>query len=407
MGSYKKAGYLFITLGIILSYFIYVMVLKALPDPLSDYNGHTYVYLNLFKGGNPIEGWMAVPYCLWHVTVMGLNRFLGIPIDNSAAISTCIYSLFFYAVLFYFFDRWFDKKGTEVKSVLLAFFLSFIQGIYISWLDAGEGYLGVFSFNPLHNPTQTCVRGFGLVCFMLVSDIWERLKNPEFGGRFLKIGDKLTKHYVLLAVFLLLSASAKPTFAEMFIPAVAFSMLFRWIYKLIKKQSAGAYFAECLKMLLCAVPALVYILIQFLAYFVFGGSYGDGGTFIVTAPFEAWKIYSDNIVLSIFLALAFPLFVILIDAGFFLKDQTAKLALTGYLISLIEAGFFSEEEKIEHGDFLWPMMSGLMLVWTVATARYCELEDKADGTKLKAVTFAGWIIFAFHVLYGVLYLMGI
>lgn len=405
MESNRKAGYLLVVLGTILAYFTYMFVLKELPNTLSDYNGHTYVYLKLMMGPRPLEGWAAAPYCLWHVTVIMLNKLAGVPLDSSAALSSCIYALFFFLTAYHFFYKWSGREDAKVKSVVLAFFVSFLQGIYLSWVLSGNGYAGIFSMNPHHNPTQMCVRGFGLMCFMLVADIWERTKNPEFKGRFFTIGDKLTGHYVLLAVFLFLSAAAKPTFAEMFIPAVAFTMLVVWIIKIVKKQEAGAYFKECLKMLLAAAPALLYILVQFLAYFIFGGSYGEGGSFVITTPFEAWRYYSDNIVLSIVLGMAFPLYVILTDAGFFFKNLVGRLALVGYFVGLLEAAFLGEKEKMDSGDFLWPMMSGMLLLWVVSVARFTENEEK--DIKHRLMYIIGWAIFALHVLYGVIGLTGL
>ena len=67
-----------ILFGILLAWLIYQIVLKELPETLSDYNGHTYVYLPMFNRSTWFQGWKTVPYCLWHLCVLGLNHILRI-----------------------------------------------------------------------------------------------------------------------------------------------------------------------------------------------------------------------------------------------------------------------------------------------------------------------------------------
>ena len=74
-----------ILFGILLAWLIYQIVLKELPRTLSDYNGHTYVYLPMFNHSTWFQGWKTVPYCLWHMCVLGLNHILRIPLEVSAA----------------------------------------------------------------------------------------------------------------------------------------------------------------------------------------------------------------------------------------------------------------------------------------------------------------------------------
>ena len=87
-----------ILFGILLAWLIYQIVLKELPETLSDYNGHTYVYLPLFNRSTWFQGWKTVPYCLWHLCVLGLNHILRIPLEVSAAYVTGAFHLFAYFV---------------------------------------------------------------------------------------------------------------------------------------------------------------------------------------------------------------------------------------------------------------------------------------------------------------------
>ena len=57
-------------------------------------------------------------------------------------------------------------------------------------------------------------------------------------------------------------------------------MLYRLLKLCVRKDERKTeYFRHCVYTFLCALPALFYILLQFLAYFFWGGSYGADGSF--------------------------------------------------------------------------------------------------------------------------------
>ncbi|MCI9142786.1 MAG: hypothetical protein HFH87_09210 [Lachnospiraceae bacterium] len=59
-------------------------------------------------------------------------------------------------------------------------------------------------------------------------------------------------------------------------------------------------------------------------------------------------------------------------------------------------------EKLTHGDFLWPMMSGLLLMFTASLMRLLVLErTQADTRGKKLLLAAAWFLFCIHVLYGI------
>lgn len=394
--------------GALLACLTYIYVLNSFITG-SDYSAHTYSFIPLYTGENWIKGWMATPYCMWHLTILFMHYVLFIPFENAAAYAGCIYTLFSYFTMYWIFQRITEAAGSRdssVRSGLLSFCMCMIQGLYCSWLDAGERYLGIYSMNPIHNPTYTCMKGFSLICFCLVCDIWGKQKDDNYRGIFFRVENGLKRYYIYLTVLLFLSVMAKPTFAEMFIPAVAFLMLGELISRLVKKDgSAQAYFRHCLITLCCAIPALLYILLQFLAYFIWGGSYGNGAL-IVTEWFEVWHLYSQNVALSIGLGLAFPLFMLLINGNFFIKNDMGRLALAGYLISLLEAALLGESEpKFNHANFLWPMMSGMLFMFLVSVMRLLVLERKQADKKVRTVLIAAaWFLFLVHTFCGVLYM---
>lgn len=409
-GKQDRRNDLFVvSVGVALFYMTYSVVMHELQGTLNDYQAHTYIFLPMFKRETWAEGWMMVPHCLWHLCVLALKWALHAPVEESAAYVSGGFQVASYLVTYWALRRYSEAKGLalgQIKAAAIALGLSVAQSLDIRWLDAGN-YLGTFSMNPFHNPTYMCARPFALLCFFLVCDIWGRQREEGYRGIFFRVERGLNRYYGYLAAVLFLSVVAKPTFAEMFILAVGSYMLAGWIGRIGKKDgNAGGYFRQCLTMLLCAVPALVYLIIQFLAYSVWGGSYGSDGSFIVTGWMEVWSLYSENVILSIALGLAFPLFLILIDVRFFLRESMGRLALTGYAAGLLEAALLGEEgEKLSHGNFLWPMMSGMLLLWAAALLRLLVLDGtQADTRGRRLLVGLAWALFCAHVLFGFLYI---
>lgn len=409
-----------VLLGIIYGFLTIKMVLPQLQNNLSDYSGHLYTYLPLFSKETLLEGWATVPYFLWHIFVLVFYKLLNTPLEMAAAYTSAIFALFAYGALVFVLSKF---VADQRYAAFYSFCLCLVQGIYFYWLETGDRFGGLFSMNPYHNPTQMCVQGISILCLALIIDIWGSQKDAAYNGIFFQVENGLKKYYIWLSVLLFLSVLAKPTFAEMFIPAVGLIMLITWIQKLCKKENAKEYFQILLKTFCLAIPALFYIFLQFLDYFIFGGSYGDSGSVVITAWMEVWKLFTENTVLSIALGMAFPLYVLLIDSSFFIYNTIGQLGVLSYLIGLLEASLLGESGwKLSHGDFLWPMMSGMLVFWLIAFLRFITLEgqviiaygqeyEKNSSEKSSTIQFyhtikiyIGYGLFFAHVLCGICYI---
>ena len=395
----------------LLVFITYFISINELRNEVSDFSGHVYTYIPLLKGSQGVDGWMAVPYFMWHLSVIALEEFTPIPLEASAALVSCFFAMFGFYVLYWMFDKvaaYYELECGAVQKGFFAFALSMVQPLFMYWFDTTSQYLGQFSINPMHNPTHMCVKPFSLLCLCFAYDILEKVHNPQHKGMFVDIRKSTKKASMLLAVTLLLSCMAKPTFAEMFIPAVGFIMLYEWLKRVIAKDdTAKEYFHKCLNMLLISVPALAYILLQFLAYFIWGGSYGgEGAGLVITKWMQVWRMYTENVAVSMVLGMGFPFFVVLINGVYFVKDNLGRIALVGYMVGVLECALLGEGGgKITHGDFLWPMMSGMTLLWVVAGLRFMVLEERQNKTKAQQVcNHAAWWLLLLYVLFGVIYI---
>lgn len=409
----KKENGVLIFLAIVLSYFTYLVVMDGLSGDMYDYHGHTYVYLPIFTRGDWLEGWKTVPYMIWHLGVLFMNEILHIPVEMSAVFMSSILTLFSYFLFYWIIKKYTVHIGCEeinTKAAFLAFAMCVVQSLDCRWFDIGSGFLGTFSINPTHSATQMAARPFSLLCICLAYDIWQKQKNEEYVGIFFRVEKGLKKYYFLLAAFLFLSTCAKPTFAEMFIPALGIVMLIDWIIFIRRKDgSAKPFFKHCLWTLLCAVPSLIHILVQALAYTIFGGSFASDSSFMFTKPFEVWSFFSENVALSVVFGMAFPLALVLINLSFFLKDDLGRMGLVSYLVGFAEASILGESgARFAHGNFFWPMMSGMLVMWTVSLLRLLKLEREQTDKKVKYVLInVVWFIFWLHTFYGLMAIINI
>ncbi len=392
--------------ALVLCYFMYGVVIHELPGELTDYNGHVYNYLATFTGGDTFRAWMMSPYFLWHTLALFFRLVLKLPIEASAAASSCIFYLASYFVTVFMTEKWCAHKSISASSVFTGFFsfaLTMIQPIWISFLDAGVSRtVGVFSFNPLYSPTHMAARPFALLCFMLVLDLLELSKDRKS----VFFGLNRNKTLILLTVVLFISATAKPVFAEMFIPAVGILILAECISAFrLKKETGKKYLTEYLiPAFLAAVPTLLFILIIYFLYFKFGGSYVESEGVILTPFLRVWSLYTENVPLSMLFMMSFPIYILVIDCKNYLGSYTGKLGLISFVTGFLEAALMGEGGgKLPHGNFIWPMMFGILLFWASAMLHFLTMEKKAKTGFARFLVCAGWILILIHVHYGFQY----
>ncbi len=390
-----------------LCYFMYGVAIRELTGELSDYSGHVYVYLATFTGESALKGWMMSPYFLWHALVLFFKNVLKLPIESSAAASSCVFYLASFFLTVFMTEKWCSHKELKISVTLTGFFsfaLTMIQPIWISFMDAGASRsVGVFSFNPLYSPTHMAARPFALLCFMLVADLLELAHDrlPVF------LGLNRIKTLIILSVFLFISAAAKPVFAEMFIPSVGILMLAECISAFVSnKESGGKYLKNYLLPAFCAaVPTVVFIFAMFFLFINMGGSYTETEGVVITPFLKVWSTYSENIPLSMLFMMSFPIYILVIDSKNFLRSVTGKLGAVSFVTGFLEAAFLGEGgDKLGHGNFIWPMMFGILLLWASAMLHFLTMEKKAVSGFTRFLICIGWILILIHVHYGFQYL---
>lgn len=288
---------------------------------------------------------------------------------------------------------------TVLGAALAAAALSFASAIYVPWFNRTP-YLGQGSPNPWHNPTTLIVRPIGLLIVMIVMGECLRVQR---GGFRKKNGLRLWKG-VLIAVLLLLSNLSKPSFVQIFYPAI-FLLMFLWLF-----VYRGRNFPLGMQLLICCLPSCALMGAQFFSAFYSGSNSDAAG--VVFAPFKVAGLYTDNIAVSTLLVIAFPLLTCLFSIFRRTFDWTDFFAWLMFLVGMAEKFLLAESgSRMTHGNFNWGYILGLYFIWFSGIRLFTlwahSLNEGAGGVK-KAVSIMAFslcgAVLGLHLLSGIYYL---
>ncbi len=295
------------------------------------------------------------PYRVMFDTASFFMKFLG-----TAELSMAV-TITFYNVIALIITKLFISYVTKAKveSTLATFALFFVSMIYSDDIAArliGYHYLGVFSPNPWHNATYMAARPFMILSFILgaitVSRYEEDFKN--------KLTAKTIGLYVAYAMSLLLVTMTKPSYTIIHLFTLAFIMLFRFVV------SKFGNFKQSLIYAICYIPTLIALLNQFSGVFTGETARGEESG-IGIELFRVWNKYTPNLPLSLFLAGAFPIVVLLFHFKDLKKDNYYRFSWQLYAAGLITSIVFYEKGFREgHFNFAWGYMCGLFIAFMMA-----------------------------------------
>lgn len=239
-------------------------------------------------------------------------------------------------------------------------------------------YLGVFTGNPWHNPTYPFARVFALVSFIG----FLRLTSPDRtadGGR----GGWL----VAFAAASALSVWAKPTFMLSLGPAYGVLLLFGGWRGRLRWPEVSAIGGALL-------PAAATLVVLDHTIYAAPGTESS----VVFSPGEGWGMYTPSFAMSIALAAAFPLFVLIVRCRRLTRTMT--LATVNWLIATLAFLLLAERgPRATHANFAWCYMGGLFFFFLGAVEEWFL----AERPNRRWVWIAGTLLFAAHLVSGVYY----
>ena len=312
---------------------------------------------------------------------VNMGATLSATILNS--ISPAVLSYFMLKALCPFVPEKSKNRRAYEGFILLAtyslFFVSMLyppEGIYLPGMYLKN--LGVFSANPYYNQTYLAARGFAIVAFFLFAHILTYYEDHVD-----------IREYVTFSVFLLLATLTKPSFTLVLITAAAVHMIVKLIMSHGKKTKAF------LCLLATAVPTFITLLIQFGGVFGSSSHAGEEGG-IGFGIGRAWGIYTDNIILAVMLANAFPGVVMLLNFKRFKDHEVFRLSWEFMMAGFLEfLCLYEKGERLVHCNFAWGYIYGIFFVFV--SGLMLLIENTVKKKQHVGLLVFEWAVFIWHL----------
>lgn len=329
---------------------------------------------------HPLDFWMQNFYPLWHLLAKtvhvalrcGAREAAGI-VNGScqAAVMLCLY--------LYLRRRCGEADARELVVFSLAVCVSgciYGPGTHVSLLFTETG-------NSWHNPTSLMVKVMSFPCLLYIADRFDKAIASGFREAITWKGG------VLLAAGLVLANLAKPSFMQVYVPAMALVCT----GLLIRDRRAAKL---CLQIALASLPACLMLVPQYLLAFGSGGE-GEG---IGWGFMKVWGAVSFPMVYFAY-GLAFPVLAFVIAIRRRTVGMLDVLSWTMFLVGLVMRMFLYEKgPRMFHGNLGWGYVLALFFVWVAGIRQYVVLSAVRRDRLERAAYFILTILLMAHVLSG-------
>lgn len=346
-----------------------------------------------------IRGERDLAYPAWHIMVLFFSYICNGSIQAGATITNFIYAVLSYIVIVWVSTWFFDIKKYGAMGVVISVLMVFIGPlIYMPWYSGRYLLEHGVSFNIWHNPTNSAVKFISVLVVFLFIKIYSMSdsKQPNLNK---KDSDLLWKRFIGCGVLAAISALIKPSFLQVFIPSLGVFLLLELI---ITKKSITYLF----KIGLCFLPTVMIIAIQWLIIYVTKTSYTDNDS-IAIGILTVWGAFTPNVLVSIFLSLAFPIYIYILYRKYILENKYLMFSAIFLFISMLEFGVLYESgDRKFHGNFIWgySIATGIsFLVCIIYFFKYCLDKEKKLCLKKKVNICAGTVLLTSHFIWGVWY----
>lgn len=366
--------------SIIVFMMTYMIITFYREHPGTDFWYHTALAENFHMSqlGEQIKN--GNTYFMWSALTGLLHRRGKVDLYSASAVITALANV---AALHFVLD-YIKRKVPQIDNASWLYFgvgVMFVGPLYFPWINSFY-YLGTWSPNQWHNPTNNMVRPFAILSIILILDILESGDKPDW------------KKHVALSIMLFLSVLAKPSFIQGIAPALALYVIVETIS--MRRLALQKY------LLLAAtfLPAVCYMFVQIRV-----NLYEDQTREGIGVEFlRVQHRYVDNAGAALLAGIAFPLFVTVMAIA--VKKGLAKnarvLLMVCYLVSTWCEMSFLYEKGGHEGDanFAWGYMLGLFVAFVLASIEFLEMQY-LDFKYENAVKKTGLILFSVHLLFGI------
>lgn len=372
---------LYVVCGAIVFFVMYMLILHLIP---LDYPSHTNAALS-FDWRHIFSSIKLCSYPLWHCSVNLVMNVLRIPSEYAAAlVSAGFFTAEFCVIrnMVIHYNRDIAEKKLKYLD-LIAFSVMFVQPIYFPWFNDRQ-IQGQGTPNMWHSPTFASCSPFVIICTFLFINLMKSFRE----NRKIAVMD-----FVRSGLFLLLSVTAKPSFFQIFIPAVAILFIIMLI------QTKGKSLLFSLRYVISCIPAGMWCVFAFLVNFISEDT--NGGNSVGVGFFEVWKIWSSNVLFSFVIGAMFPLvyFIIYKEKA---VNSDMSIVLLCLFCGVLESALLKETgDRFYDANFFWGYYSALSLLYVMCSTQYFSgmLREKVKSKKYLIPLG----VYSLNILFGISY----
>ena len=319
----------------------FLVCLELFYRMIAEYNGkypsdlHYYAITTILKEEKPVRFVEIVSHALHSINqgTMEFNIFI-------ATVIPAIIILNYLTIRFFLKEDGMDDRTPKWSAQIASMAVFFVGPVFIPVFHEYY-YMHSFAAFAWHNPTQHV---------MMLFSIAGTLTFYKMYLEYEKNGVPL-KWWIATMVFVLLSASAKPSFIIEFVLCVVAVFLIELFSG--GKEDFVKRFKALFIMGLSIVPAGVYTL--WLSTMDFGDAKVTGGKIEVLFGLEQ-ALSHHNVMWIFFYGMPFSIFVLAVNFKRF-KDKKYFVALMLFLMGIFQWLFFKEAgPRAKHGNFDWGRM---------------------------------------------------
>lgn len=370
--------------SLILFMVTYRLVLTYFETGISDFPYHSEVAEGFHFSNLKAEIESGNTYFMWSALVALLHRRGNVTLYGACAVITALANV----ATLHIAMEYIRRKVPGADNVSWIYFgagVLFVGPLFFPWINP-DYYLGTWSPNTWHNPTNIMVRPFAVLSVILILDILdaETVKRKE---------------HILLSIILALSMIAKPSFLQGIAPALALYVLIEIFF------TRRVLWRKYLLLAASFVPAICIMLFQFWLTFYSGNTLSEGVGF---GYLKTLGRYTNNVWISLLACTAFPLFVIVIET-IIQKKNILKKSRIVFMICYLISGWsemvflYEKGERERHGNFTWGYMLSVFAAFVLAVIEFLDITD-SDIKYKEAVRKTGIILFSCHLLLGIWYI---
>ena len=377
------------TIGILL-FFVSVAAALKMIDLKVDFPAHTGVASKITWEAlrHPVAFLKANSYPVWHLlTWMTMNVF-GCSVRSAAAAVTAGSIVGAWAcTAFYFTKRYHDEESNIAWAASV--FVMLVSPIWLPFFNP-DIMLGQGHPNLLHSPTHLMVRCTALPCFVWYAAIMDGIGKESA----LRMG---VCKIIALSSLVLLATLSKPSFAQMFFPAIFLLV----VIKVIRYRKIAIW--PCVAILTSLVPAFFLLGLQFVV------SVGSPDAGVEFAFMKMASRYSPNVFVSLMLAILFPLIVLSWSIRVRKVSTADMLAWIMCGVAAAQAFLLIEKgRRMWHGNLWWAWNLALFLIWLTSIDRFVSLVKERVGKTIELEqSFWFWsavTALSLHLVSGLCYL---